>query len=56
MSTLAVRGGNPVRTFALPSYRTIGVEEKRAAMEVMESGVLSEFLGTWSPNLEEKRF
>ncbi|MEO6845643.1 MAG: DegT/DnrJ/EryC1/StrS family aminotransferase [Chthoniobacterales bacterium] len=49
MSKLAINGGTPVRKDPLPVYRTIGEEEKRAVMEVMDSGNLSEFLGTWSP-------
>ena len=47
---LAIHGGKPVRDSALPVYRTIGEDEKRAVAEVMDSGHLSEFLGTWSPN------
>ena len=50
MSALAISGGTPVRTTPLPAYRTIGVEEKQAVLQVMDSGSLSEFLGTWSPN------
>lgn len=50
MSKLALLGGDPVRRTPFPAYRTIGEEEKRAVMEVMDSGVLSQFLGTWSPD------
>lgn len=50
MSKLAIMGGDPVRTEPFPAYRTIGEEEKRAVMEVLDSGVLSKFLGTWSPD------
>jgi len=46
---LAINGGEPVRRTPFPVYRTIGAEEKQAVMEVMDSGVLSQFLGTWSP-------
>jgi perosamine synthetase len=49
VSRLAIEGGTPVRTTPFPEYRTIGEEEKRAVAEVMDSGVLSAFLGTWSP-------
>lgn len=45
---LAILGGEPVRTSPFPPYRTIGDEEKRAVMEVLDSGVLSQFLGAWS--------
>ena len=50
MSTLAIKGGKPVRTEPFPEYVTIGPEEKRAVAEVMDGGVLSKFLGTWSPD------
>ena len=45
---LAILGGEPVRSRPFPLYRTIGEEEKRAVHEVLENGVLSQFLGTWS--------
>ena len=44
---LAIQGGPPVRSTPYPIYRTIGAEEKQAVMEVMDSGVLSSFLGCW---------
>lgn len=47
-SCLAIRGGTPVRTKPFPAYNTIGEEEKKAVMEVMESGRLSDYLGRWS--------
>jgi dTDP-4-amino-4,6-dideoxygalactose transaminase len=49
VSKLAIHGGTPVRTRLFPQYVTIGEEEKRAAIDVLESKVLSDFLGTWSP-------
>ena len=49
MSRLAVDGGVPIRTAPFPEYRTIGEEEKKAVAEVLDSGILSAFLGTWSP-------
>jgi len=49
MSKLAVHGGNPVRQNPFPAYRTIGDEEKNAALQVLDSGILSAFLGSWSP-------
>lgn len=49
MSKLAILGGAPVRTAPFPRYATIGVEEKRAVMDVLDSRVLSDFLGSWSP-------
>ena len=50
MTPLAIHGGSPVRTAPLPDYITIGEEEKRAVLEVLDGGVLSKFLGTWSPD------
>jgi dTDP-4-amino-4,6-dideoxygalactose transaminase len=50
VNKLALLGGTKTRTAPFPAYRTIGEEEKRAVMEVMDSGVLSQFLGTWSPD------
>jgi perosamine synthetase len=47
---LAILGGSPVRTTPFPRYNTIGEEEKRAVMEVLDTGVLSQFLGTWHPD------
>jgi len=45
--TLAILGGNPVRTKLFPAYNTIGNEEKAAALRVLGSGNLSQFLGAW---------
>lgn len=50
MSDLAVKGGKPVRERPFPACNTIGAEEKKAVNEVLDSGVLSKFLGTWSPD------
>ena len=47
MTELALHGGKPVRTQLFPRHNTIGEEEKQAVREVMEGGVLSQFLGTW---------
>jgi len=44
---LAINGGNPVRTKPFPAYKTIGTEEKEAVAEVLDSGILSRFLGCW---------
>jgi len=49
LSRLAILGGKPVRSAAFPRQITIGDEEKNAVAEVLDSGVLSDFLGTWSP-------
>lgn len=47
MSTLALFGGTPVRTAPFPAHNPIGAEEKAAAIAVLDSGVLSRFLGSW---------
>lgn len=47
MTMLALLGGTPVRRNPFPAYRVIGEEEKAAAIRVLDSGVLSRFLGTW---------
>src|SRR5262245_1176188 len=47
MSKLALLGGTPVRTKLFAAYNTIGEEEKRAAMKVLDSGNLSQLLGAW---------
>jgi perosamine synthetase len=47
MTTLALLGGSPVRTKPFPAYRVIGEDDREAVAKVMESGILSRFLGTW---------
>lgn len=42
-SKLALLGGSPIRSLPLPKYNTIGAEEKKAVMEVLDSGELSGF-------------
>ena len=49
MSKLAINGGKPVRKKMFPVHNFIGHEEKKAAIEVLDSGVLSQFLGSWDP-------
>jgi perosamine synthetase len=48
MHKLALLGGEPVRRHLFPAHNTIGPEEKRAALQVLDSGNLSQFLGSWS--------
>ena len=50
MSRLAIFGGEPVRKDPFPAYNTIGDEEKAAVQDVLDSGVLSRFLGAWHPD------
>lgn len=47
MANLAIKGGIPIRTRLFPAYNTIGEEEKKAVLKVLESGNLSQFLGAW---------
>jgi dTDP-4-amino-4,6-dideoxygalactose transaminase len=47
---LAINGGTAVRTRPFPAYRTIGKEEKEAINRVLDSGVLSRYLGCWHEN------
>ena len=47
---LAILGGNKVINYEFNQYSSIGVEEKNAAIKVIESGVLSKFIGAWSPD------
>lgn len=49
MSTLAIKGGRPVRRQddLFPAYNTIGIEEEMAVNKVLKSGNLSQYLGAW---------
>ena len=44
---LAIHGGQPVIRQPFRRYNSIGPEEQQAVQKVMESGVLSQFLGCW---------
>ncbi len=44
---LAIKGGAPVRTKPFVQYNTIGSEEKAAVNAVLDSGVLSAYVGVW---------
>lgn len=48
MSNLAINGGKKVRTELFPAYRVIGKEEEEAVVKVMQSGILSKYLGCWA--------
>lgn len=50
MSKLALFGGEPVRKKLFPPYKFIGEEEKKEVERVMDSGVLSRYLGCWHPD------
>lgn len=47
MPNLAICGGEPVRKKLFPAYKVIGEEEKREVCRVMDTGVLSRYLGCW---------
>lgn len=47
MIKLAINGGSPVRSRLFPAYNTITEVEIAAATEVLKSGNLSQFLGSW---------
>lgn len=47
MSVLAINGGEKVRTKLFEPYNSIGQEDKDAVNRVMDSGVLSKFIGAW---------
>ncbi len=51
MVKLAINGGTPVRdkNKLFPAYNPIGKEEKEAAMRVLDSGILSNYIGGWEP-------
>jgi len=48
--TLAVLGGSAVIEKEFSRYNPLGEEEVEAAKQVIESGVLSKFLGCWDPD------
>jgi len=49
-SKLALLGGPKVINEKFKTYNSIGLEEVNAAKSVVESGVLSQFLGSWNPD------
>ncbi|HMQ67453.1 MAG TPA: DegT/DnrJ/EryC1/StrS family aminotransferase [Ignavibacteria bacterium] len=52
MSDLALLGGNPVRTKIFSQSNTIGEEEKKAVMKVLDSGNLSQYVGSWNKDFK----
>ena len=46
-SKLAIFGGESVINKNFKHYNSIGKEEAQAVQEVMETGVLSKYLGCW---------
>jgi perosamine synthetase len=50
MDELALFGGNRTINKSFTPYRSIGQEEVEAVKAVVETGVLSRFLGSWDPD------
>jgi dTDP-4-amino-4,6-dideoxygalactose transaminase len=48
--TLAILGGPKLINHTFDRYNSLGPEEVEAAKKVVESGVLSKFLGCWDPD------
>lgn len=48
MAKLALLGGSPCIAEEIPRYNTMGEEEAQAASDVVRSGVLSGFHGSWN--------
>ena len=46
---LAIKGGEPLNRKVFKEFSSIGEEEKQAVCEVLDSKVLSGFLGSPSP-------
>jgi perosamine synthetase len=53
---LAIHGGPKLRTALFPSHVTVGAEEKAAVCDVIDSGILSNYLGAWHENFMGGRF
>lgn len=49
-SDLAIHGGPKVREALFPAHVTVGEEEKAAVCAVIDSGILSNYLGAWHEN------
>lgn len=47
---LAINGGTPTIISPFKVHKPIGIEEVDAARKVVESGVLSQYLGCWDPD------
>ena len=50
MNELALFGGKPIRTELFPAYRTIDQNDIDKVRDVLESNVLSRYLGAWHAN------
>ena len=50
LNNLALLGGEPIRKAPFPAYKTIDEEDIQVVREVMDSNILSRFLGGWHPH------
>jgi perosamine synthetase len=50
VSELALLGGKPVREKLFPAYKVVGTEESKAVAKVVESGILSRYIGAQHPD------
>jgi len=50
LNELALLGGTPVREKLFPAYRVIGEAEKKAVADVVETGILSRYIGAQHPD------
>ncbi|MDY6793315.1 MAG: DegT/DnrJ/EryC1/StrS family aminotransferase [Thermodesulfobacteriota bacterium] len=50
MKKLAIHGGPKTIDYTFKPYNSIGEEERIAVNEVMQTGILSRYLGVWSPD------
>ncbi len=51
-NTLAIFGGNKTISYEFDRYNSIGIEEEKAAIKVIKSGVLSKFIGAKHPDFD----
>ena len=47
---LAINGGTKTIKKPFKKYNSIGIEELNSAKSVIESGILSQYLGKWGPD------
>jgi perosamine synthetase len=50
VSELALLGGKPVREKLFPAYKVVGTEEAREVAKIVESGILSRYIGAQHPD------
>ena len=50
MSKLALLGGTPIRDRLFPAYSVLGVDERDAVSKVIDSQILSKYIGGHHPD------